>query len=138
MSDGKGYEFSAEHDALFAALGGALGRASLGLAALALLFVALSAEAWHSLWFNGPVGAFFGVLALAGVVLAMVLGHTAWSLSRARRSVLAVGQTTGHDVGHVLDAMRTLRDTLRRLEAAAVAVTALVVIAYLAHHGRHG
>ncbi|MFO0626166.1 MAG: hypothetical protein U0325_11170 [Polyangiales bacterium] len=127
---------SAEHGALFADLARWIARGAALLALLAALFVALSAESLHSLYVNGPRGAFFGVLGMAGLTVSALAGYTAWALRGASRSVARVADTAGRDVAHVMDAMRALRRIFWVLRAAALAVAALVVIAYVAHHGR--
>jgi hypothetical protein len=127
------HEFSAAENLRFAALAQRLRLTTWLLLALAALVVALSAEAIHSLWWAGPAGARFGILALAGLVLAMVLSVLARWIHRAARSFRAVVDTAGADVTHAMTAVRALGRSLRVLEAAAVASLALTAVAVVAH-----
>jgi hypothetical protein len=127
------HEFTAAENLRFAALAARLRLAGGLLGLLAALVVALSAEAFYSLWVSGPAGARFGILGAAGLVLAMVAAVLARWIALAGRSFRAVVDTEGADVGHAMDALRALRRSLRVLEAAAVASLALTVIAVVAH-----
>lgn len=127
------HEFSAAENLRFAALAQRLRLTTWLLLALAALVVALSAEAIHSLWWAGPAGARFGILALAGLVLAMVLSVLARWIHRAASSFRAVVDTAGADVTHAMTAVRALGRSLRVLEAAAVASLALTAVAVVAH-----
>jgi len=127
------HEFSAAENLRFAALARRLRLTTWLLLALAALVAALSAEAIHSLWWAGPAGARFGILALAGLVLAMVLAVLACWIHRAARSFRAVVDTAGADVTHAMTAVRALGRSLRVLEAAAVASLALTAVAVVAH-----
>ncbi|MDO9020392.1 MAG: hypothetical protein Q8S73_06685 [Deltaproteobacteria bacterium] len=127
------HEFSAAENLRFAALAQRLRLTTWLLLTLAALVVALSAEAIHSLWWAGPAGARFGILALAGLVLAMVLSVLARWIHRAASSFRAVVDTAGADVTHAMTAVRALGRSLRVLEAAAVASLALTAVAVVAH-----
>ena len=127
------HEFNAAENLRFAALAHRL-RLSAGLlVTLAALVVALAGEALYSLWRAGPAGARFGILAVAGLVLAMVLAVLARWIYRAARSFRAVVDTADADVTHAMTAVRALRRSLRVLEGAAVASLALTVLAVVAH-----
>ena len=128
-----GHEFSAGENLRFASLALRLRLTAALLAAAAALVVALSAEALHSLWWVGPAGSRFGILAVAGLVLAMVLAVLARWILRAAASFRAVVDTEGADVGHAMTAVGALRRALRVLEGAAVAILALTVLAGVAH-----
>lgn len=127
------HEFTAAENLRFGALARRLRWTGALLVALAALVVALSVEAFVSLWVAGPPGARFGILGGAGLVLAMVLGVLARWIHRASSSFRAVVDTAGADVSHAMTAVRALRQSLRVLEAAAVASLALTVIAVIAH-----
>ena len=127
------HEFTPAENLRFAALAHRLKLTAWLLAALSLLVVALSAEALHSLWWAGPAGSRFGILAVAGLVLAMVLAVLARWIHRASRSFRAVVETTGADVTHAMTALRAMVRSFRVLEAAALASLALTVLAVVAH-----
>ena len=127
------HEFTASENLRFATLAHRMRITSLLLVALAALVIALSAEALHSLWWAGPPGARFGILAVAGLVLAMVLAVLARWIHRAASSFRAVVDTSGADVSHAMTALRALGRSLRVLEAAALASLALTVLASIAH-----
>ena len=127
------HEFNAAENLRFAALAHRLRLTAVLLGALAVLVVVLAGEALHSLWRAGPAGARFGILGLAGLMLAMVLGVLARWIYRASTSFRAVVDTVGADINHAMTAVRALRQSLRVLEAAAVASLALTVLAVIAH-----
>ncbi len=127
------HEFTADENRSLAALAQRLRWTSALLSLLCLLVIALSGQAFHSLWWAGRAGARFGILGVAGLTLAMVLGVLARWIHRAARSFGAVVETAGADVDHAMTAVRALRASLRVLEAAAVASLALTLLAAIAH-----
>lgn len=129
------HEFSSSDNAVFAALGRSLRRASWLLWALSALVSGLSVLAFYSLYREGPVGARFGILGMAGLVLASVCATVGRWLSGAAGHVGAVADTQGADITHVMTAMRALRRTLWLLQVAAATVLALALVAGAAHHG---
>ena len=127
-----GYEFSPADGRELDALGAALARGGALLYVLSPLLVVLAFEALLTLRALGPGASILGVLAGASLGAAFIAVVLARWMRRASKHCVAVATTSGDDLTHALDAMRSVGAVMRVLRGAVVAVGALIAVALVA------
>ena len=126
------HEFSRDDGRAFAALGAAASRGGALLYALAALLVIVSFETLAAMRARGPSASILGVLAGAGLTVAVIAAVVARWMRRAARHGAGLASTAGDDVGHALRAMREIGAVMSMLRGAVVAVAALALVALVA------